>query len=315
MRRARALVLALLLLTLTAASGVRAVDTWWFDAGDVGSRTALPEEWRWESYGGLELAVPGDWGWDDSSIRLSAWCIGPAGRDRKPIVGRPGGLIPAIGCSDHDGSLSNLGWLVGFDDAPGHADGVHHQHDTSTVWLDGVQVVIAAPAVLRKRIAVTIHRVRVDSSGCPVTHTVTRAPRMSPVPATAVTTLRAVTAVSACRFRHPEPYDSSSPILFSSLRLDGPAAAATIEQITRLPPGGGPNHPHECLPEVSDGTYVIVLLVRSAAGQTEIMLRYAGCDHNGFDDGVTVRTLTPAAIAPFQTGPNHEISGEHWLFR
>jgi hypothetical protein len=57
-----------------------------------------------------------------------------------------------------------------------------------------------------------------------------------------------------------------------------------------------------------------VLRVRSAAGDTEIMLRYSGCDHNGFDDGVTVRTLTPAAIARFMTGSNHMISGEHVLW-
>ena len=40
------------------------------------------------------------------------------------------------------------------------------------------------------------------------------------------------------------------------------------------------------------------------AGPTEIVLRYAGCDHNGFDDGVAVRSLTAAAVAPFVAGPN-----------
>jgi hypothetical protein len=314
MRRARMLVLALLLVMLTAAGGVRAVDTWWFGAGDVGSRADLPAGWRWESYGGLELAVPGDWGWDDSSLRVSAWCVGPDDAVERPIVGRPGGIVPAIHCGDHDGSIANLGWLVGFDDAPGHADGVDHERDTSTIWLDGVEVVLAAPAVLRKRIAETIHRVRVDSAGCPVTHPITGQPRLRPTPATDVTTLRAVTTVSACRYRLRQvyPYPSSSPpLLFSSLRLDETA----IQLITQAPVGGGPNFPHECAPEATDGTYAMVLRVRSAAGLTEIMLRFAGCDHNGFDDGVTVRTLTPATLAHFMTGPNHSISGEHWLFR
>nr|BFE72311.1 hypothetical protein GCM10020092_056120 [Actinoplanes digitatis] len=33
------------------------------------------------------------------------------------------------------------------------------------------------------------------------------------------------------------------------------------------------------------------------------MLRYSGCVANGFDDGVAVRRLTAAAVAPFVTGP------------
>jgi hypothetical protein len=37
------------------------------------------------------------------------------------------------------------------------------------------------------------------------------------------------------------------------------------------------------------------------------VVRYSGCDHNGFDDGVTVRTLTAAAITPFLTGANGAI--------
>lgn len=315
MRRARALVLSLLLLTVTAASGVRAVDTWSFGAEDIGSRTDLPAGWRWESYGGLEVAVPGDWGWADRSLRLESWCVGPNNEANEPVVGRPSGIVPAIYCGDHDGLISRTGWLVGFGDEPGHPDGVDHEHDSSIVWLDGVEVVIHAPALLRKRIAATVHRVRVDSSGCPVTHPLTGQPRLRPSPAAELTTLRAVTAVSACRYRLHDPiYAPGPPLLFSSLRLAGTPAAAAIHQLTQLPPGGGPNHPDHCLPEVSYGPYGVVLRVLSASGLTEIMLRYSGCDHKGFDDGFTVRTLTPKTLSTFMTGPNHSISGEHLLW-
>jgi hypothetical protein len=317
MRRARALVLALLLVALTGGGAALAVDTWSFGAADVGSRAELPAGWRWESYGGLEVGVPGDWGWVDSSLRLDSWCVG-AGGPQKPAVGRASGIVLTIICpGDGMGGpvpekmIRNTGWVVAFGDAPGHADGVDHELDRSTVWLDGVEVAIQAPALLRKLIAATIHRVRMDSSGCPVTHPIMGQPRLRPTPATAVTTLRAVTTISACRYRLNTPDNGSAPpLLFSSLRLDGAAARAAVERIARLPLGGGPNHPDQCLPEYADGRYAIVLRVRSAAGPTEIVLRYAGCDHNAFDDGVTVRTLTPAAVAPFATGSNQMISGE-----
>ena len=38
-----------------------------------------------------------------------------------------------------------------------------------------------------------------------------------------------------------------------------------------------------------------------------MVVRYAGCDHHGFDDGGTVRTLTAKAMAPFLTGGNAAI--------
>ena len=305
MRRARALVLALLLLSLAGAGAARAVDIWSFGAGQVGSRTDLPAGWRWESYGGLEVGVPGDWGWDERELRLETPCVGQ-GRPQEPVVGRPSGIVLAVGCAGST-LMRDTGWVVGFGDGPGHPDGVEHVRDRSTVWLDGVEVVLQAPALLRKRIAETIHRVRTDSSGCPVTHPILGRPGLRPSPAVEVTRLRAVTAVSACRDR----LNSSPPLLFSSLRVD-PAA---VQRIARAPVGGGPDFPGECLPEYAYGRYVIVLRVRSAAGLTEIVLRYAGCDHNGFDDGAAIRTLTPQNLAPFTAGANRSISGEHLLFR
>ena len=63
------------------------------------------------------------------------------------------------------------------------------------------------------------------------------------------------------------------------------------------------------LKEVSYGDEIMVL----RTGRAELVIRYSGCDHNGFDDGVTVRRLTAAAMLPFVAGPNRvqSASGSH----
>ncbi len=48
---------------------------------------------------------------------------------------------------------------------------------------------------------------------------------------------------------------------------------------------------------------MVVLLVESAAGPSRVHVRYSGCDHNGVDDEVSPRRLTPALL-PFSSGPN-----------
>jgi hypothetical protein len=49
---------------------------------------------------------------------------------------------------------------------------------------------------------------------------------------------------------------------------------------------------------------MIVLRIGSAVGASEIYARYSGCDHNGFDDGITVRTLTRTPMQALIAGPN-----------
>jgi hypothetical protein len=58
------------------------------------------------------------------------------------------------------------------------------------------------------------------------------------------------------------------------------------------------------MPSYAYGDEAVLLRIDSARGETEVVLRYSGCDHHGFDDGATVRTLTAAAVAPFLVGPN-----------
>ena len=51
-----------------------------------------------------------------------------------------------------------------------------------------------------------------------------------------------------------------------------------------------------------------MLRVTSPQGESTVHVRYSGCDHNGFDDGVTVRALTREAVQPLLAGPNRLFS-------
>ncbi len=303
MRRSAATALIPLLLTIPACASPG-------DSGppgpaaSAGSAAAqdpdLPAGWRWESYGGVEVGVPGDWGWDNGTQRLTQWCVATKDAIAKPIVGRPGAAT-LVGCPGPAEPGRDTGTLVAFD-RTAEGPGTRPDGDQTEVRLDGVLVTVIAQDELRQRIVETIRRVEdVDSYGCPTTHPISDRPQLRPARPVEVTSLTDVSAVSVCRFGLAE---DPAPRLISSLRLDGSAAERAIREIAKAPPGGGPDNPNDCMPSHSYGDDIVVLLVRSAAGSSEIVFRYSGCDHNGFDDGVTVRSLTAAAVAPFLTGPN-----------
>ncbi|WP_433087725.1 hypothetical protein ACQP1P_17485 [Dactylosporangium sp. CA-052675] len=308
MRRSAAAAFTLLVLTTSACAARDQVPQEASgSAGPEVGASAAPDGWRWESYGGIEIAVPSTWGWANGSQRLHAWCITRADELAQPVVGRPG-PIPAVGCLVGDPpSPSTLvrktGQLVTFDRTT-EPSGVRQEGDQTVVRRDGVMITVNAPQELRQRIVDTIRRVDVDSYGCPSEHPIGVHPQRRPPKPVDVASLQNVASLSACKYEVAGDSGSPSPRLVSALRLDGPAAAGAVREIAKAPVGGGPNAPQTCVPEASYGDEAIVLLVRSAAGPTEILLRYAGCDHNGFDDGVSVRTLTAAAVAPLIAGPN-----------
>lgn len=306
MRRSAVSVLALLVCGISACAPAGPAAPGPSAVGVPSPDPALPAGWRWESYGGVEVAVPGEWGWGNGMQRLTQWCADTSGA-KEPIVGRPG-AVTLVGCPGGrkpapETLLANTGPVVSFARTT-DPDGVRHEGDQTTVRLNGVLVTVNAPAGLRDRIASTARRVDVDSAGCPAAHPVSRKPQQRPVPPVDVTSLTAVSSVSACKFSIAGAGDSMEPRLVSSLRLDGTAADQAIRAIARTPPGGGPDHPEQCLPEASYGSDLIVLLVTSPAGRSEIVVRYSGCDHNAFDDGAVTRPLTAEALAPFIAGPN-----------
>lgn len=267
--------------------------------GPVPSATALPPGWRWESYGGIEVGVPAAFGYDNGSQRLGQWCVGQrrANAGSPPVVGRPG-ISTAAGCPESV-DVADTGPVVSLERDLGEpSDGVTRSGDRTTVRLRGVAVVVQVGEDLRERIASTVRVVDgVDHHGCPVRHPVTENPGYRPVRAPAGD---AVTSVSACRY--PLAADES---IISSLRLDGAAAQRALAAVRAEPVGGGPDEPQNCAPEASYGDEVVVLL----AGGGEVVVRYSGCDHRGFDDGRTVRRLGLATAKLFLTGANTVFAG------
>ncbi|WP_433061821.1 hypothetical protein [Dactylosporangium sp. CS-033363] len=305
MRRSGAIVLALLLLGAAGCASPPQSEPPAQDLPEVASSAGLPAGWRWEYFGGVRAGVPGEWGWDNGSQRLSQWCL--PDKPPAPAVGRPGSST-LVGCPDGgdpapETLIAKTGSLLAFD-WTAEPDGVAKAGDQTAVRLDGVQVTVNAPAELRDRIVSTIGRVEHDSDGCPTTHPISERPDVRPGKPVDVSTLRDVRSATACKYRLRDFSARGQLRLLAALRLDGPAAAGAIREIAKAPVGGGPDTPKECSAEVSYGDDAIVLLVRSAAGVSDVMVRYSGCDHNGFDDGVRVRALTATAIAPLITGPN-----------
>lgn len=270
---------------------------------------ALPDGWRWESYGGIEVGVPGDWGWGNGDQRLLQWCVG---RDRDPIVGRPGGSTE-VGCPGGESGpdpgtlLENTGPVVAFGQPLDRPDGpVQVRGDRATLVIGGVLLSVHAEPDLREQILDTVREVEVDAKGCPVDDPVATDPSRRPAEPVDVASLTGVTAVAACRYSISDPGGdtNSGAALLSSVGLEGSEAADAVAAIADAPVGGGPNSPETCMPEYAYGDDLIVLRISSDAGESQVHLRYSSCDHNGFDDGVRVRDLTREAVAPFITDAN-----------
>lgn len=262
----------------------------------------LPDGWRWESYRDVEVGVPADWGWGSGTQRLGQWCIN--GKRPKPIVGRPG-FSTLVGCPSNAGGpdpetlIKNTGRVVAFEDA---GSPVAHGGDRRVVTLRDVTVVVQVPKSLSTTIISTIHLVKIDHHGCPAADPVTAHPERRP-PATDVADLVDVSAVSVCKYAVAHTGDRlSGAWLLSSSQVRGSEAANLVRQIAAAPVNGGPNNAKQCSDKYGDE--IMVLRVTSSTGESKIYARYSGCDHNGFDDGTTVRTLTRAPMQTLITGPN-----------
>lgn len=265
----------------------------------------LPDGWRWESYRDVEVGVPGDWPYSGSG-RISQWCA--QGVPHVPAFGRPA-AESAVRCWDGKGDidpgslLANGGTYVvvvpaGYEVRPGG--------DRIMVIPDAVsQVVIQAESTLRDRIAATVHRItEVDHNGCAVHRPIAEHPAWRPSPVN-VGTLTGIEALRACRYTSLLPAADAGPTvsLFSSLRIEGDAARRAVAAVAAAPKGGGPDRPSSCTGGYGDEA-VVVQVLRAGAVLGEFVIRYSGCDHHGFDDGVAVRTLTAEAITPFLAPPN-----------
>ena len=265
---------------------------------DATAETALPDGWRWESYRGVEVAVPGDWGADNASQRIGQWCVDGGGKE--PAIGRPGGstLVGCPGGDQVDETLvANTGPIVAFADAV-YSDGTDNQvprgGDREVVRVGDVYVIVQVAQPLRDQIVATVRQADVDANDCPSTDAVTRDPSARPDAPVDVASLRGIQSVSACRYALRTGVDGQprpGPTLMSSTRVTGRDALRLVRRIAGAPEGSGPNSPGNCLKEVSYGEEIVVLRITSAARVSTVHVRYSGCDHHGFDDGTVVRRL------------------------
>ena len=275
----------------------------------------LPDGWRWESFGGVQVGVPGDWGWDNGSQRISQWCVDGRPAQPGPAVGRPG-VSTLVACRDVDEGVPSemlvrrTGEIVAFEPITGDPP-PPDQGDRRTVTVGEVAVLIQTrDPQLRQRIAETVHEVDVDAYGCPADDPAAHRPQNRPPDVGDLADLvdgagSSHIVVSACKYRidYPDQPADPPPLLASKL-FTGSEAEELVDAILAARSGGGPNAPDQCKAEYAYGDELTVLHVHvagqagnEATGQ-RVVVTYSGCDHNGIDDGHTVRRLHRDVLAP-----------------
>ena len=276
------------------------------------SSVAVPDGWRQETYRGVEISVPATWGWGNGSQRIGQWCV-DRGTEREPIVGRPGPTT-MVGCIAKEASagppetlMANTGVLVAFEDIRTDDDPTRLPRggDRLVRDLNGVRVIIQAPEDIRDQIASSVRTVDIDANGCGVDDPIAHDASIRPAPAVAVQDVEGVTSAIACRYVLDEASSpTTTPPLLSSRALDPKTAAAVVRGIVGAPEGGGPNEPDSCAAEVAYGAEVMVLRIAAESGDSVVYVRYDGCDHHGFDDGVRVRQVTRDPMSPLIVDAN-----------
>ncbi|RSM91503.1 hypothetical protein DMH04_00400 [Kibdelosporangium aridum] len=259
----------------------------------------MAESRRWETYGGIEVEVPAEWGFGNSE-----W---PSCVVQPPFgyVGRPGG-IPLVGCRDDVPPLADRVPYLWFSALP--KDPAIRSYDGG--WVEESQIVagvritvLTDDDTLRSRLFASARPV-LDDTDCPARHRILDGIEARPDPG--LTGMGPVESVTICRyFTGNRP---TNPVLSLS-RVTGETAARLVRAILSAPEGSGPNTPGNCVPEVMYGDEAQVLVVRDGVRRQEVFVRYSGCDAHGFDDGHTRRWLTADALEVLLAGPHRPSGG------
>lgn len=272
------------------------------------SAPALPEGFRWESYGAAQVAVPDEWGWGSASQRLGQWCLVARGATA-PAVGRPGSMTQ-VGCPEGDPretSVDATGEFVAFTEDGDPA--ARTTGDRVSVGIGGLRLVVQGEPELRETIVSSAHEIETDHLGCPVAPSLVGSADWLPdteFPTEPTGIIRLV----ACGYS----VGGGGPGLTGSAALD----PETVAAIARAPEGSGPNDPSSCLP--TDGVREVVVL-RASSGEgppDELLVRYDDCRDAGLYDARGVRQLTPEAVAGIFVGsllPDHLAGHHRELFR
>ena len=249
--------------------------------------------WRWESYRGVQVPVPPDWG---HGVPGPAWCAAPPEGESRTVrpgaVGRPGPMYLIKCATDYPPATERENWLT-FDrrDREGERR-LDHGWVEETRRVNGVYVtVLSNDDQLRSAILGSARTIQgTDENGCPVSHPVVTNPggyRPDTPPPTG-----AVESISVCRYSLEEDV---VPPLLGTRRVTGTAAKDAMAAIRSAPEGEGPDTAGD---SDSHGAEIVVLRI----GTSEVVVRYSGSTRNGFDDGTTRRRLTAESVHPLLTG-------------
>lgn len=271
-------------------------------------------EWRWESNRGIELQVPADWGY---RVVGGDWCA-----DGMTVDPAPGGVSRgreaslAIGCDPRHPPLDQRKaavTLLGGDSAsswPTRVERLDGGWAEESRLIHGVLVtVFTDDNQVRAHIFDSARTIDgLDAYGCPVEHQATVGRGYRPDPGRGgLATVGEVEDISVCRYLRDDTKSTSKPLISSS-HIAGAEARRIVAEMLAAPEGSGPNSPGNCVSDYDYGEEMLVLTVRGAKGQQEVVLRYHGCIGHGTDDGVTKRRLTKESARPLLDGP-HRPSG------
>lgn len=257
--------------------------------------------WRWESWGGVQVQVPDEWGYGD----LTQWCVtrGPDG----PAVDRPEMVSTRAVCSLlDDGRPTYTGGLLlrrasqsprlsRADVAPYATVRIHTIGDVTLTVVDiepavGSAILASAEVVGRR-----------DVNGCEP-----RRGRARPTPPVdrprdgPIARVASVESVSVCR------YGLSGwprPTLIGSRRLTGRSAEEVLAALRAAPA----RPPSAAGPRCRGGAEELAVLELWPDGRaktpTSVVVRYDGCRGHGVDDGLSRRGLTADVLAPILAPP------------
>jgi hypothetical protein len=267
--------------------------------------SGLPDDWRWESHADVEVAVPDSWGY--RATPGSDWCAaydqqgkpqdGGAAFPHTPYVDTVSGLgaTLGIGCFAPKPS-SLLATHLTFVDSPdlrAEPPGALSGFTTITRAVGSTHVDVTTDSAhedLARQILATAHVVSADQNGCPASSPIQASHAVRPDPTFDVTALTGVDSIAVCQYL---THGTGQPGLLASRLLTGSAADAELTALQAAPAGGGPDQPQNCTPDGWGDTAVVLRL--TTGGQTHDMYGYyEWCFGNGFDDGTSVRELTPA---------------------
>jgi hypothetical protein len=299
-RRRRRRTTALVAAVAALAAGIPVAVVATLDGATPPAAHEAHPTWRWESYLGVQVQVPPDWGY---GVAGPSWCAGDAesaaSEVRPGAVGRPGAMLAILCGTDYPPVGERENWLT-FDSVPRPGE-----HEVDHGWVEETRTVadvrvtvFSDDAVLRHDILASAQPIDgTDRHGCATDPPVAQDADYRPAPDGGLPPADAVESVSVCRYTLAST--DSDRTLLSSSRITGATARGVVSAIHAAPEGDGPDG------DPGDrGGEIALLHVETTEGAHEVVLRYSGTTYNGFDDGTTRHQLTADAIRPLLTGPN-----------